>query len=117
MDLHSNWKFTESKKSDWKSASVPGNIHTDLFDNQIIPHPFEGDNEKDLQWISEKNWTYQTEFELTKEQLNNENIELVFEGLDTYAKVYLNNKLILDTQNAFRTYKSDVKKQLKRKIR
>lgn len=115
MDLHSNWKFTESKKSDWKSASVPGNIHTDLFDNQIIPHPFEGDNEKDLQWISEKNWTYQTEFELTKEQLNNENIELVFEGLDTYAKVYLNNKLILDTQNAFRTYKSDVKKQLKKK--
>lgn len=115
MDLHSNWKFTESQKSDWKSATVPGNIHTDLFNNQIIPHPFEGENEKDLQWISENNWTYQTEFELTKEQLNYENIDLVLEGLDTYAKVYLNDKLILDVENAFRIYKADVKKQLKKK--
>ena len=115
MDLHSNWKFTESQKSDWKSATVPGNIHTDLFNNQIIPHPFVGENEKDLQWISENNWTYQTEFELTKEQLNYENIDLVFEGLDTYAKVYLNDKLILDVENAFRIYKADVKKRLKKK--
>src|SRR5690606_6797904 len=35
--------------------------------------------------------------------------------LDTYAKVFLNGKLILEANNAFRTWKSDVKKLLKKK--
>ncbi len=96
-------------------AKVPGTVHTDLFENGLIPHPFVGNNEQKLQWISEKNWVYQTEFKLTKEQLKNQNINLVFEGLDTYAKVFLNGELILEANNAFRIWKSDVKKLLKKK--
>lgn len=39
---------------------------------------------------------------------------MILEGLDTYANVYLNGNLILEANNAFRTWKVDVKKYLKK---
>lgn len=76
-------------------AKVPGNVFTDLYDNGKIPHPFIGDNEKELQWISERDWVYQTVFELSSEELKHSVSTLILEGLDTYANVYLNGNLIL----------------------
>lgn len=39
-------------------------------------------------------------------------MELVFEGLDTIADVYLNGKLILKADNFFRTWVIDVKQSV-----
>lgn len=111
--LNDNWQFSETGEERWYPTQVPNSIHTDLFENGLIPHPFIGDNEKDLQWIADRYWTYKTEFRIDKQQLNSKNSELVFEGLDTYAIVFLNGKLILEADNAFRIWKVDVKKYLK----
>ena len=46
-------------------------------------------------------------------ELKNQNTILQFEGLDTYTEVFLNNKKILDANNMFRTWKVDVKNNLK----
>lgn len=113
--LTDGWVFSQAGFIEWLPAEVPGCVQTDLFKNQIIPHPFIGDNEKDLQWIADKHWTYQLNFDLEKEKIHSKNIELVFEGLDTYAKVFLNDQLILEANNAFRTWKIDVKRFLKEK--
>jgi beta-mannosidase len=115
FQLNQNWKFSEKGSNLWYPTQIPNSIHTDLYENGLIPHPFIGNNEQDLQWIADRNWIYQTEFELTQSQLKTNNSELVFEGLDTYAKVFLNNELILESNNAFRIWKIDVKKQLKKK--
>lgn len=116
LQLNENWKFQSIGTSkEFFLAKVPGCIHTDLFENGKIPHPFVGNNEFELQWISDESWVYENEFELTKKQLKNQNIDLVFEGLDTYAKVILNNVEILNANNAFRTWKVNVKKLLKKK--
>jgi beta-mannosidase len=113
--LDKGWEFQSYDNEYGKlSAKVPGNVFTDLYDNGEILHPFLGYNEKDLQWISEKDWVYESEFELSSEELKHANSTLVFEGLDTYANVYLNGKLILETNNAFRTWRVDVKKYLKK---
>ncbi len=111
--IHDNWEFKSVEDSDWKSASVPGNIFTDLLSHKIIPDPFIKTNEEKVQWVSKKDWEYKTTFTINEETLQKENINLTFEGLDTYAKVYLNNQLITTTSNAFRTYNIDVKKYLK----
>jgi beta-mannosidase len=111
--IHENWQFKSIEESDWKSASVPGNIFTDLLDHKIIPDPFVKTNEEKVQWVSKKDWEYKTTFSVNKETLQKENINISFEGLDTYAKVYLNNQLIATTTNAFRTYKIDIRKHLK----
>jgi beta-mannosidase len=108
-----NWSFKKISDSNWISAKVPGTVHTDLYNNKIIPNPFFGNNEKDLQWIENETWEYQTSFKISKEESKNQNTILQFEGLDTYAEVFLNNKKILDANNMFRTWKVDVKNNLK----
>lgn len=108
-----NWSFKKISDSNWLPAKVPGTVHTDLYNNKIIPNPFFGNNEKDLQWIENETWEYQTSFKISKEELKNQNTILQFEGLDTYAEVFLNNKKILDANNMFRTWKVDVKNNLK----
>jgi len=108
-----NWSFKKISDSNWLPAKVPGTVHTDLYNNKIIPNPFFGNNEKDLQWIENETWEYQTNFKISKDELKNQNTILQFEGLDTYAEVFLNNEKILDANNMFRTWKVDVKNNLK----
>ena len=115
IDLHNDWQFKAVKNSIWQSATVPGNVHSDLLDHKIIEHPFIGTNEDSLQWVSETDWEYKTSFSIDKETLSKKHIALNFEGLDTYASVFLNDSLILNTDNAFREFVVDVKSALKPK--
>lgn len=107
-----NWTFNKQNESKKYKAKVPGTIHTDLFENQLIPNPFVGTNEKELQWIENENWEYETKFNLSKTELKNQNIDIIFEGLDTYTTIYLNGKLLLETDNMFRTWYTSVKDKL-----
>jgi beta-mannosidase len=108
-----NWTFNKQNESKKNKAKVPGTIHTDLLKNKLIPDPFVGTNEKQLQWIENEIWEYETKFNLTKSELKNQNIDIIFEGLDTYATIYLNGKLLLETDNMFRTWNKSVKNELK----
>ena len=113
--IHKNWKFKQLEDTIWKSATVPGNVYSDLLDHKKIPDPFVGSNELNVQWASKKNWEYQTTFELAPKTLRKSNIELSFEGIDTYANIYLNDTLIGLTNNSFRTWKYDIKELAKKK--
>ena len=113
IELTENWQFKKVSDTIWNSATVPGNVHSDLLDHNLIEDPFIGNNEKDLQWISETDWEYKNTFSLDELTLQKKNIELNFEGLDTYASVYLNDSLILKANNAFRKWTIDVKSLLK----
>lgn len=113
ISLNSNWKFREVNKTEWLPATVPGCVHTDLLANKKIEDPFYRDNEKKLQWIGKTDWEYETRFDVSAEMLKRQNLEIVFEGLDTYANVFLNDKPILDAENMFRTWRVDVKNYLK----
>ncbi|MGB0476972.1 MAG: glycosyl hydrolase 2 galactose-binding domain-containing protein, partial [Flavobacteriaceae bacterium] len=109
VTLDSNWSFRSANADEWRSATVPGNIYSDLIDHQLIEDPFIGANETKVQWVADSTWVYQTNFDVPTTTLNKENIQLEFEGLDTYAKVYLNDSLLISTNNAFRTFKVPVK--------
>lgn len=107
-----NWHFKNTKDKEWLSAQVPGNVHTDLFHNKKIPNPFLADNESQLQYIENEDWEYQTSFLISEKELQTEHIELQFNGLDTYAKVFLNDSLLLIADNMFRKWLIDVKKYI-----
>ncbi len=106
--LYEGWKFNQEGKNEWKSATVPGVIHTDLLSHQLIPHPWKGTNELEVQWIEHENWKYRTSFNISKDQLERDAIDLIFEGLDTYAEVTLNDRLILSADNMFRSWRINV---------
>jgi beta-mannosidase len=115
IELHRGWQFKKVTDSIWQSATVPGNVHSDLFSHQLIEDPFIGDNEKEVQWISETDWEYKTIFLIDEETFQKNHFEINFEGLDTYASVYLNDSLILNANNAFRRWNINVKPLLKAK--
>ncbi len=111
--LDTNWLLQEAGTTDALQARVPGTVHTDLLAAGRIPDPFYRDNEKKLQWISEKNWLYSTEFDADVVLQANEVIELVLEGLDTFATIVLNDQVLGHTQNQHRTFVFDIKPYLK----
>lgn len=115
QQLTTNWVFQEQDEAKWYPAKVPGEVHVDLLTNKLISDPFYRDNEKKVQWIEKENWDYKTTFSVLPKVYQKANIELVFDGLDTYADVYLNGKLILKADNMFRQWKVEVKSLLKPK--
>ena len=113
IPLHRDWTFREVGKPTWHAATVPGCVHTDLIANKLIDEPFWRDNEKRLQWIGKTDWEYTTTFNVTPALLAREKIQIVFEGLDTYANVSLNGGSLLSTDNMFRTWRANAKPLLK----
>ena len=113
INLNENWEFKKVTDTVWNSATVPGNVFSDLLHHQLIEDPFVGNNEEKVQWVSETDWEYKTTFSLSKDLLEKKHFELNFDGLDTYASVYLNDSLILKANNAFRKWEVDIKPLLK----
>jgi beta-mannosidase len=115
LSLSDHWTFREASGSSSLPAEVPGCVHTDLMNNGQIPDPFFGTNEQRLHWIGERDWLYETEFDLPLAMLQHECVEMVFKGLDTYATVVLNGTTILKADNMFREWRVDCKPHLKEK--
>lgn len=108
-----NWQFKNSKDKNWLPAKVPGTVHLDLMNNKIIPDPYKDENEKKVQWVENDDWEYQTHFKVSPEEMENDNIDLVFNGLDTFSEIYLNGKLLKKTDNMFRKWQIPVKEYVK----
>jgi beta-mannosidase len=105
------WDFEYD--GDWLKADVPGNNFSDLLDQNVIPDPFYGTNEDSVQWVSEREWVYRSNFKLSQDFLLKDKHEIIFHGLDTYASVYLNDSLILNANNMFRRWSVPLKGVLK----
>lgn len=111
--LNKGWEFSQVGKGEWLPATVPGTVHQDLIDNDKLINPFFGMNEEKVQWVEKEDWQYKTTFTLTKEQLQRQAAVLNFEGLDTYADIYLNGSLLERTDNMFVGYELPVKDVLR----
>ncbi|TCP22614.1 beta-mannosidase [Tenacibaculum skagerrakense] len=113
IDLSNNWVFKQLNDTIWRTAEVPGTVHTDLLKHNIIENPFYRLNEHHVQWVDKEDWVYKTSFTISKEILEKEQLEIEFQGIDTYSDIYVNNSKVLSTDNMFRSYKVDVKEYLK----
>ena len=107
--LHDNWRFRQWRSDNWFEATVPGTVHTDLMNNDLIEDPFFRLNERSVQWVDKEDWMYETTFIADKAEVDAANQQLIFYGLDTYADVYLNHNRIVVANNMHRTWRTDVK--------
>jgi beta-mannosidase len=82
----------------WTLTSVPTEVFKDLLQSGRIPDPFLDRNENVVQWVGEADWVYRTKFPVERVPGAGEKAVLVFEGLDTFASVCLNGKLILTSE-------------------
>jgi len=113
QSLLSDWKFLEPQSRRWLDARVPGCAHTDLLDHELIPAPYWGRNELNLQHLEELDFTYRKGFQVDEALLAEEQIDLVFEGVDTVAAIFLNGKELARVDNMFIGYRFNVTELLK----
>ena len=92
----------------WIPARVPGTVHEALLAAGRIPDPFYGLNERDAQWVGERDWLYQCAFDVDPSFLEAGPVTLCCEGLDTVATVWLNGDRVLTADNMFVPWRVDV---------
>ncbi|WP_109123868.1 glycoside hydrolase family 2 protein [Dyella sp. C11] len=120
--LNTGWQFRlvpdsalaaqHADQTNWPPAQVPGSVQTDLLTTGNIGDPFYRDNEAQLQWIGLGEWDYQLTFDVDAATLKQDHVDLVFDGVDTFADIVLNDKPLLKTGNMFRQWRLPVKKIL-----
>jgi len=93
----------------WFSATVPGSVQTDLMAAGLVADPLLDQNEAAIQWVGLSDWVYRTDFQVDQGTLARRHAELVFDGLDTFAEVYLNGHKLLAADNMFRRWSAPVK--------
>lgn len=113
LPIRTSWEFRQAHTGTWKATTMPVSVHTALLQSGQIEDPFYGANEEKLQWIEREDWEFQCTFDVDEQTLARKHVELVFRGLDTYAHVFLNDSLVLETDNMFRTWQAEVKRHLK----
>lgn len=82
------------------ACMVPGDIHDALAIAGVIKEPLVDKNSEECRWLEEKEFWYKKTFSLEEGFLGDVS-ELVFEGLDLTADIWLNGKYIGNHNNAF----------------
>jgi len=97
------------KGDGWISVTAPGDTYLALHKAGRIPHPFADQNETVCAWVEHREWWWRTTFDAAKAG-EGERLRLEFEGLDTFAAIWLNGERIGTTDNMFRAFAFDVTK-------
>ncbi|MCH2023250.1 MAG: hypothetical protein MK207_12295 [Saprospiraceae bacterium] len=113
LDLNGEWQFQKIGDKQWTKANVPGVVQLDMLNAGLIENPFYGKNEYKIDWIGNENWEYKRSFTVDNSILNQDIVDLVFEGLDTYAEIKINGKNILEANNMFCSWRINCKQELK----
>ena len=100
--------------SGWIDVPVPGDVHRALIGAGRIEHPYYDRNEDKCAWIEDREWWYRLQFDgPAAAREPNERLRLVFEGLDTFATVWLNGERLGEHHNMFRAASFDVSERLR----
>lgn len=91
----------------------PCSMYSVLLENKLIPDPFYGMNEQAAADLSDKDCVFYSEFEITKEELEHNNIDLNFYGLDTICEIILNGSILDKVENIHLKYTFPVKDKIK----
>ena len=116
MSLDGKWDLTGYSPDQFTrvalEGTVPGQVHPDLQRAGYIPDPFWRDNADQCQWPEHWEWRYKKIFDLPENFLGGWTV-LQFDGLDTYADIFVNGKKIgtpgsTTTNDMFLPYEFDV---------
>lgn len=104
----------KSKKGEWKKGEVPGTVQMDLMKDGKLPDLYFGQNFYSAVWVENEDFMYRTQF-TTPDLQGGKRAFLEFDGLDCFATIWVNGKVIAKTHNAFMTYSFDVTDHLTKK--
>ena len=89
------------------SAKVPGNVEIDLVNAGIEVDPRKGDNVYKYRKYESYQWMYSRTFQSPK-LAKGQRAYIKFEGIDTLADIFVNNKLVASPENMFLAFDYDI---------
>lgn len=120
LPMHQDWKFKAAAPNiknqlpeQWLEVDVPCLAHTALSKHNYLPDLFFRDNESKYQYLEREDWIFEKKFDLGPQVAQKQHITLNFKGLDTHCDVFLNGHLVLKANNAFRSWRIDIKPHLR----
>ena len=95
----------------WYNATVPGTVLTTLVQQGVYPDPFFGVNNLVIpDDLCRKDWWYRTEVTLPDEALARPKLELLFNGINYRADVWMNGEKLGGISGAFIRGRFDITK-------
>ncbi len=94
------------------AITLPTDFHSVLKKNSIIPDPYWGKNELELQWIGEHDWIIKKTLRIETNELAYKHAFLRLENVDTIASLYINDVRVQEFNNQFRIYNLDIRPYL-----
>ncbi|KOF57508.1 glycoside hydrolase [Clostridium sp. DMHC 10] len=109
LNLNGKWRMKKTTEEKWLNAVVPGSVYSDLSNNGRIEDPYYRDNEKKVLEAFKCDYEYEREFQVNNEFLKCNKILLHCDGIDTMAKILINDKFLANTNNMHRIFEFNVK--------
>ncbi len=106
LSLLGKWSLQSNEHKNL-SVSFPGDIHSALLAQKIIPDPYWAKNELEIQWVGRTDWTTTRQIKVPKNFLKGRQF-ITLEGADTFVRVFINGKEAGLCSNFFRKWRFDV---------
>ena len=89
-------------------AKIPGTVYGALLEEKLIPDPFYRDNELKVLPLMDNDFCFMTDFVVEDRMMTSDKVILRFDGLDTLADVYVNDKWVGCAYNMHRIWEFDL---------
>jgi len=106
------WSFFHPIREEWMELGTKGSVQEALIRSGELPDPFYGMNEEKFAWLEDYEWKLKSIFFVDSDYVQHP-VELDFEGIDTYAKLYINEVFVDSFENAFIPYHLKIDSYLK----
>ena len=111
--LNGTWRMRACGEAESYAAQVPGSVLSALLDAGAVPDPYDRMNEYEVRDLFYKDYEFERTISVDEETLAFPYTDLVCQGLDTLATIYINDTMVCTTNNMHRTYRIPVRDYLK----
>lgn len=123
LDLSGKWQFRQYPAaarrmrdlddSEWCDCTIPNSVFINLIEACKIDRTDLDANPENYSWVSDVSWVFRKTFDVSEQALAADKVELICDGLDTLASVWLNEKLLGRVDNMFIQHRFDVTKYIR----
>lgn len=110
MNLAGTWRLSDADGEYALDINLPGDVHSALLSAGLIPDPYVGTNEKDVQWVGQRTW--HMERTITLDALAAARWILYLETVDTVGFIEINGVTVAHSTSMFVPVRIDVTKHL-----
>jgi len=102
LNQTAEWVFYEKESDTRYPINIPGSVISGMLENNLIEDPYYRMNEYPVRELMNRDYVFEGAF--SWKRTPGKTYELVMEGIDTVAAVYINNVKLCETSNMHLTY-------------